>query len=279
MTERRPRGRPRAFNDTTEQNTVQSLDRAVTVLEALALKGRTLTELAAALDQSPATLYRILVTLAARQMVESDPAEQTWHIGPRCFQIGSFFLRRTSLVERARPYLRRLMEATGETANLGIARADQVLFVAQVETHATIRAFFPPGTQSPLHASGIGKAMMAAYGDARLDALLKRAPLTGYTATTLTDPALLRQDLQATRTRGYAIDNEERTEGMRCIAAAIFDAPGEPVGGISVSGPSSRMNAAVMATAGALVRAAAAEISQGMGAGGAGPTAVSAQRP
>ncbi len=279
MTERRPRGRPRAFNDTTEQNTVQSLDRAITVLETLAVKGRTLTELASALDGSPATLYRILVTLSARQMVEAEADTQTWHIGPRCFQIGSSFLRRTSLVERARPYLRHLMEATGETANLGIARADQVLFVAQVETHATIRAFFPPGTQSPLHASGIGKAMIAEYAEARLARLLSRSPLTGYTATTLTDPARLREDLQATRIRGYAIDNEERTEGMRCIAAAIFDAPGEPVGGISVSGPSSRMNATVMAEAGALVRAAAAEISQGMGAGGVGPAAASGRHP
>ena len=268
MTERRQRGRPRAFNDTTEQNIVQSLDRAITVLEALAsAKGRTLTELASALDQSPSTLYRILVTLAARQMVEADPGEQTWHVGPRTFQIGSSFLRRTSLVERARPYLRRLMEASGETANLGIERQDQVLFLAQVETHATIRAFFPPGTQSPLHASGIGKAMMAQFGEARLEALLKRAPLAGFTATTLTDPARLREDLRATRLRGYAIDDEERSEGMRCVAAAIFNAPGDPIGGISVSGPSGRMNAAEIRQAGELVRAAAAEISQGMGAG------------
>ncbi len=268
MTERRQRGRPRAFNDTTEQNTVQSLDRAVTVLEALAQgRGPTLTELAAELDQSPATLYRVLMTLAARQMVESDPSEQTWHIGPRAFLIGSSFLRRTSLVERARPYLRRLMEATGETANLGVARLDQVLFLSQVETHATIRAFFPPGTQSPLHASGIGKAMMAEFNPARLDMVLARNPLTGFTPTTLTDPAQLRLDLAATRQRGYAIDNEERSEGMRCIAAAIFNAPGDPIGGISVSGPVSRMGLAAMEQVGALVRAAADEISQGLGAG------------
>lgn len=268
MTERRQRGRPRAFNDTTEQNTVQSLDRAVTVLEALAQgRGPTLTELASELDQSPATLYRVLMTLAARQMVEADPSLQTWHIGPRAFQIGSSFLRRTSLVERARPYLRRLMEATGETANLGVERLDQVLFLAQVETHATIRAFFPPGTQSPLHASGIGKAMMAEFSPARLDLVLARSPLTGFTATTLTDPGRLRLDLAATRLRGYAVDNEERSDGMRCIAAAIFSAPGDPIGGISVSGPVSRMGNAAIDHTGALVRTAAAEISQGLGAG------------
>ena len=242
MTERRQRGRPRGFNDTSEQNTIQSLDRAVTVLQSLAQgDGPTLTQLAERLDQSPATLYRVLSTLAARGMVEADPVEQTWYIGPHAFQIGSSFLRRTSLVERARPYLRSLMETTGETANLGVDRQDQTLFLAQVETHATIRAFFPPGTQSPLYASGIGKAMMAQFSPARLKALLERS--------------------------GYAIDDEERTEGMRCVAAAIFNAPGDPIGGISVSGPSGRMSAQVIAKAGALVHEAAAQITHSLGGG------------
>jgi DNA-binding IclR family transcriptional regulator len=123
--------------------------------------GATLSELAADTDQSPATTYRILVTLEARDLVEFDPGPQLWHIGPRAFLIGARYLRRTSLVERARPVLRRLMERTGETANLGIARDGHVLFVSQVETHASIRAFFPPGTLSPMHASGIGKALLA----------------------------------------------------------------------------------------------------------------------
>ena len=238
MTERRQRGRPRGFNDTSEQNTIQSLDRAVTVLQSLAQgDGPTLTQLAERLDQSPATLYRVLSTLAARGMVEADPVEQTWYIGPHAFQIGSSFLRRTSLVERARPYLRSLMETTGETANLGVDRQDQTLFLAQVETHATIRAFFPPGTQSPLYASGIGKAMMAQFSPARLKALLERNTLTRFTATTLTDPA------------------------------AIFNAPGDPIGGISVSGPSGRMSAQVIAKAGALVHEAAAQITHSLGGG------------
>ena len=268
MTERRQRGRPRGFNDTSEQNTIQSLDRAVTVLQSLAQgDGPTLTQLAERLDQSPATLYRVLSTLAARGMVEADPVEQTWYIGPHAFQIGSSFLRRTSLVERARPYLRSLMETTGETANLGVDRQDQTLFLAQVETHATIRAFFPPGTQSPLYASGIGKAMMAQFSPARLKALLERNTLTRFTATTLTDPAAIYQDLAEIRRRGYAIDDEERTEGMRCVAAAIFNAPGDPIGGISVSGPSGRMSAQVIAKAGALVHEAAAQITQSLGGG------------
>ena len=78
--------------------------------------------------QSPATVYRILITLQGQGLVEFDPEDQVWHIGPQAFVIGSRFLRRTSLVERARPIMRKLMESTGETANLGIEKEGKVLF-------------------------------------------------------------------------------------------------------------------------------------------------------
>ena len=114
-TERRGRGRPRAFHDKTEQNTIQSLDRAMMILESLATSGgMTLTELSNRLEQSPATAYRVLTTLETRGIVELDGQSQTWHVGAGAFRIGSAFLRRTNLVERARPVMHALMEATGE---------------------------------------------------------------------------------------------------------------------------------------------------------------------
>ena len=96
MPQRRPRGRPRAFHDKTDQNTIQSLDRAMMILERLSASGgMTLSEIAGELDQSPATAYRVLTTLQTRGIVETDPAEQTWHVGAGAFRIGSAFLRRT----------------------------------------------------------------------------------------------------------------------------------------------------------------------------------------
>jgi len=239
---RKSRGRPRAWDDKTAQNTIKSLDRAMEVFEYLSEgQGKALSTLAADLDQSPATIYRILVTLEGRGLVEFDQLEQVWHIGPRAFVIGARFLKRTSLVERARPIMRQLMEQTGETANLGIEQNGHVLFVSQVETHASIRAFFPPGTLSRLHASGIGKALMAQMEGARVDKLLAVAPLEQFTEYTLTERGALMEDLASTRARGYAIDGEERNIGMRCIAAPVFDIHGEAVAGISVSGPTSRV--------------------------------------
>ena len=240
--ERRARGRPRAWGDTSEQNRIKSLDRAFEVLERLSeLSGATLSELAADLDESPATVYRVLFTLEARGVVEFDSEPQTWHIGPRAFVIGARFLRRTALVERARPVLRQLMQATGETANLGVHRDGRVLFVAQAETHEHIRAFFPPGTLSPMHSSGIGKALLSAMPEDQVRAILQREGQERFTPGTLTTRDALMADLRLSRARGFAIDAEERNVGMRCIAAPIFDAMGDVVAGISVSGPVNRM--------------------------------------
>ena len=243
-TTRRARGRPRDWHDKTAQNTIKSLDRAMEVFEFLSeAQGKPLTSIAEEMGQSPATVYRILVTLEGRGLVEFDTEEQLWHIGARAFVIGARFLRRTSLVDRARPILRKLMEETGETANLGIEKEGHVLFLSQVETHASIRAFFPPGTLSQMHASGIGKALLAQMDAGRLDRLLAATRLEVFTDHTITDHEALKQDLATIRTQGFAVDNEEKNAGMRCIAAPVFDMNREAIAGISVSGPTSRISA------------------------------------
>jgi len=239
---RRARGRPRGWDDKTSQNTIKSLDRAMEVFEFLSeAQGKSLTTIATEMGQSPATVYRVLVTLEGRGLVEFDPFEQVWHIGPKAFVIGARFLRRSSLVDRARPVLRKLMEQTGETANLGIQKDASVLFLSQVETHSNIRAFFPPGTLSPMHASGIGKALLADMDADRLARTLKGQTLEPFTEHTITDLPNLVQDLGDIRARGYSIDGEEKNLGMRCIAAPVYDVNGEAVAGISVSGPTSRV--------------------------------------
>ncbi len=243
MADSRPRGRPRAFHDRSGQNTIQSLDRAMGLLAHLAeAPGLTLSELAQRAGQSPATVYRVLVTLEAHGITELDRAGQLWHVGAGAFRIGSAFLRRTQVAERARAPMQELMRRTGETANLGIEQGDEVLFLTQVETHEAIRAFFPPGTKSPLHASGIGKALLAWAPPERVERLIAGG-LPGFTARTLTTGAALRANLDTIRARGFALDDEERADGMRCVAAPIFNAHGEPVAGLSISGPAFRLPA------------------------------------
>ena len=240
--QKRQRGRPKSFADNSKETRIQSLDRALDVLNCVAQgSGLTLTEIADELEQSPATIYRILTTFAAHDALEIDPASQEWFVGPASFRIGSAFLRRTGLVERARPNMRVLMVETGETANLGVESDGQVLFLSQVETHENIRAFFPPGAQSPMHASGIGKALLAHADASQIERYVEREELTKFTENTICDQSALRAELERVKQQGYAFDNEEKSTGMRCIAAPIFNSFGEPVAGISVSGPSARM--------------------------------------
>ena len=262
----RSRGRPKSFNDKTDQNTVQALDRALGLLEVLsASSGLTLTELSQRSEQAVATVFRALVTLQARGMVELEEPGQVWHIGGGAFRVGSAFLRRTKVVERARQPMDQLMRDTGETSNLGIEAGDEVLFLAQVETHEAIRAFFPPGTKGPMHVSGIGKALLAYLHDDKVAGILARKGLQRFTSLSLTAPESLLRDLVRTRARGYAIDDQERATGMRCVAAPIFNAHGEPVAGVSVSGPAFRMGLSDAARFGALVRAAADRVTLAIG--------------
>lgn len=263
----RRKGRPRTRDGDAQQNTIQAVDRALDVLDIIvAQNGLKLTEIASRLDQSPATIHRVLSTLEARAIVENDPATQDWHIGPAAFRLGSAFLRRSGVFERSRPVMHALMESTGETSNLGIERGAHVMFVSQVETHESIRAFFPPGTLSPLHASGIGKALLSCYPEHRIAQFLRGHVLERFTPRTLTSAEALGAELAEIRARGYAIDDEEKAEGMRCVAAPIVNFYGEAVAGISVSGPTHRMPAHRLDEIGTMVRAAAAAVSRGLGA-------------
>ncbi len=264
--ETRARGRPKAFDDKTEQNTVQALDRALGLLEILAASpGLTLSELALRSEQAVATVYRALVTLQGRGMVEIEEPGQIWHIGGGAFRIGSAFLRRTKVVERARGVMEGLMRETGETANLGVEVGDQVMFLAQVETHEALRAFFPPGTLGPMHVSGIGKALLAWYSPEKVDGILARRGLAKFTTLSLTRPESLLRDLARTRERGFAIDDQERAEGMRCVAAPIFNSFAEPVAGLSVSGPAFRMGLSDAMRFGGVVRTAADRVTEAVG--------------
>jgi IclR family acetate operon transcriptional repressor len=262
----RRRGRPKGMKSVEKSSGIQALDRALDVLEALAARdGTTLTELADYLNQSPATMYRVLTTLQHRQYVESNPERQEWFVGPEAFRLGSAFLRSTNIVERSRSVMRDLVVRTGETANLGIERDGHVLFVSQVETHETIRAFFPPGTRAPLHASGIGKALLSAFDDDRVEAFIKTAKLVSFTDKTVANAEQVREAIRQTRQRGYSFDDEERTLGMRCVAASIVNSYGEAVAGISVSGPIVRMTNTKVSEIGRLVVEAANEVSRRLG--------------
>lgn len=273
--EKRQRGRPRSFHGPSDAGLVQSLDRAMKILTLVsAADGLSLSEVAAASGLPASTAYRMLTTLEGHGMVEFDKAGQLWSVGAGAFRVGSGFLRRRRLADRARAPMQRLLEETGETANLGVAQDGGVMFVSQVETHEAIRAFFRPGAVSPLHASGIGKAILSHLPPERAAAMARRGGLDAYTPNTRADVDALATDLAAARALGYAVDDEERFPGMRCVAAAIFNEFGEPVAGVSVSGPTVRVTRERASAFGPLVAQAAAAITEAIG--GTAPRTVDA---
>jgi IclR family acetate operon transcriptional repressor len=258
---KRPRGRPKSQFTESSAGTLQSLDRALSVLTTVARQeGVNLTDLSLSLGIPTATTHRILTTLQKRDFVRFDEERQDWTIGIEAYRTGVAYLKRTNLSDAGRPVMRRLMEQTGETANLAVPDGAEVVFIGQVETGNPIRAFFPPGSRTPMHASGTGKAILAALSEERRLALLKGAGLQGFTENTHVTPRALFEDLEQTATRGWSFDRNERYEGMSCIGAAIFNDRGEPCAGVSISGPSSRFSDARLPEFGRAVAQAAAQI-------------------
>lgn len=263
---KRSRGRPRSATPETQGGTVQALDRGLMLLGALAREGKTtLTELALGIGMPPSSAHRLLITLQKHGYADFDEATQEWMVGVEAFRVGSAFAQRTSLVDAAREVMRRLMDETGETANLAIAADGDVVFMSQVETQHPIRAFFSPGTRGPMHASGIGKVLLADMARRDVERILQKKGLADFTPKTITSPEALFKDLDLTRERGWSFDDEERHLGMRCIAAPVFNGFGEAVAGISVSGPVVRLDDAAIAEVAPKVKRAAAEVTRLIG--------------
>ena len=261
------RGRPgRKPAENAAPSSVQVLDRSLKLLELVAqADGAALTDLADQSGMAPSTVHRLLTSLSQHGMVSHDGETGAWIIGVKAFEIGTAYLRFRKLGTISRPFLKQLMEGCGETANIAIEDSGDVVFISQVESHAPMRAFFRPGRRGPIHASGIGKAILSTWQDSRIEALLAGRTLQHFTDKTRDTVPTLLEDIAKIRMRGWSIDDEEHTLGMRCVAAPIFDEYGEAIAGISVSGPAVRLPDAKMDAFGPVVRAAAEGVTKAMG--------------
>lgn len=263
---KRPRGRPAAAGLASQAGSVQSLDRALALMELIAAEdGISLTDLSQRAGLAPSTTHRILGTLEAHEYVSQDSDRGLWLIGVKAFEVGSAFLRNRKLFTIGRAIMRGLAEATGESVNVAVEDEGSIVYISQIESHHPIRAFQRPGSRSSMHASGIGKALLAARPDEEVRAILQRTGMPRFTPRTLDDPARLFADLAGIRKRGWAIDDEERQPGMRCVAAPIYNEYGEAIAGISITGPSVRMTDERLGEFGPLVKRAAAEMTRSNG--------------
>ena len=264
----RRRGRPPGSKSKTSSSSQsQSLSRGLGLLERLSQteRGVTLTDISLQVGLPPATAHRLLNTLEQQGFVEQDDEQGLWFIGLKSFQIGSAFLNHRDFIVTARPYMRQLMEQSGETVNLAILHDGQAVFVSQIECREMMRMVVPLGSTAPVHASGAGKALLAALPEYEVTKILHKRGLDHYTDTTLDTPAKLRTALDDIQQRGYAIDDEEHALGLLCVAATIHDQFSEPVAAISVSGPKVRLTAPRIPELGAMVARAAVDITASLG--------------
>ncbi len=234
---------------------VQSIMRALSVLDQLARcdDGMTLTELARSVALPPSSAHRILTTLQRHRFVRFEPATMSWLVGVQAFVVGNAFARSRDVVALAIPHLRRLMAKTGETANFFMLEGEEVICMAQVQSQQAIRAISRPGGGVEMHRSAAGKAILANMPKAEVDRIVEGNTLRRYTEHTIVTQEALLQELVGIRQRGFSIDNEEFSLGLRCIAAPVFDENGAVHAAISLAGPAARITTNRVGALGELV--------------------------
>lgn len=249
-----------------DENLVQSVDRAMAILDILEAAGQGLgvTEIGARVGLHKSTVYRLLATLARRGYVEQDPDTERYALGLRLIELGGAVLDRLELRDLARPFLKRLMETSQEVAHLVVLQGGEVVYIDKVECPGPIRMYSQLGRRAPAHATAVGKAILAYLPPAEAEAIINRG-LARRTPYTITDPDRLRAELALVRQRGYAFDNEENELGIRCVGGPIFNHRGKVVAAFSVSGLAVRMAQEKMEKLAALVRRTSQEISAKLG--------------
>jgi IclR family acetate operon transcriptional repressor len=219
---------------------IRSVTRALDVLLQVSELGEAeLSSVARASGLHPTTTLRLLESLRSRGFVRQRRG--LYEIGPRAFEVGSSFLNRISLRQEAQALVEELAAQVKETANLGVLVDGQVLYlaIAQAQRELGIQAL--PGGRHPAHCTALGKAMLAGLPWEQVEAVLAAHPPERLTPTTIVEPEALRRELARVARQGYAVDAEERTPGVVCLAAPIYDITGSIVAAISISGPRLRL--------------------------------------
>lgn len=231
-------------DNNSKAKTVQSVERALAIMDALAHEGSPmkLSSLSKQLGLNISTVHRLLNTLMVWGYVEQDPHMGKYRLGIKSFEIGNKALYSLDIRSVAKPYLKKLVDKSNETANLAILVEGEVVYIDQVETHNIIKMFARPGTRGPAYCTGSGKALLAALSEYEINRLARDFSFKSYTNKTITNVGDLKKELSLIRKQGYSLDMGEMEEDVRCVAAPIIDHEGKTIAAISLSGPSTRMS-------------------------------------
>lgn len=260
---------------------VQVLDRSVAILQALADSDTDLgpAEIAHRLSLHKSTIHRLLVVLERHSLVTRETANGKYSLGLRLFELGTRAVSRLDLRKHAQPLLERLVVETGETAHVCVLDNGEMMSVSNAESPRTVRTPSTLGRRTPVHCTSVGKALAAFLPERALDDLLGQRPMRAYTRNTVVTRAALLEQLVEVRQRGYAVDDEEIEEGLRCVGAPVRNYSRQVVASISIAGPAYRISRDRIPALARVVMSAAGDLSAELGYRPASPENVARPSP
>jgi len=222
---------------------VQVIDRVFQILDRLAEVKCELgaTDLAERLKLHKATVHRLLVTLERHRVIEKNHANAKYKLGSRLFELGTLAVSRLDLYHLARPHLEVLVQKTHETAHLGIMSEGELISIVSVEVDRSLRLPTTVGRRSPMYCTSQGKAILAFSPEIVVSEVIRSIEFKRFTRNTITRASHLKEEFDRIRKRGYAIDNEELEEDLRCIGAPVFDHAGVVIAALGIAGPTYRV--------------------------------------
>jgi DNA-binding IclR family transcriptional regulator len=254
---------------TTESGTaapVQSVDRAITILELLAREGESsVTEIAAGLGVHKSTAFRLLATLEVHRLVEQVNDRGRYRLGVGNLRLAGATTARLDVVSEARPVTRQLATDTGETVNITVRSEESALYLDQAVGNSGLQSHNWVGQRIPLHATSNGKVLLSELSEEDLTHALPDLPR--YTDHTIISREQLLADLEEVRRLGYALAVDELEDGLTAVAAPIRSHHGDIIASMSISGPTFRLTSDRLDETIPLVTAAALEVSHRLGWG------------
>jgi IclR family transcriptional regulator, acetate operon repressor len=228
----------------TQRSGAQAIERAIAILRCFTgdVNDRGISELAAEVHLGASTVHRIVRALCEGGLLAQDTTTERYHLGPTTALLGQLAIERLGF-SLARAELDALVAETGESVNLGVRQGDDVLVVLRIESHQPLRFDQEPGTRVPVHASAMGKALLAFASTSPAETVASLHDLERLTRNTVTSRKRLVAELEEVRRNGFAQNNEERNVGVRAIAAPVLDRGGVARAAIAIQGPTVRMTA------------------------------------
>ena len=248
-----------------EEKQMAAVLRTVMILEALSKAGAVNLETLSKITHLPkATLLRFLSTLSIQGYVYRDGADM-YHLTLKMFSVGSRSLANMDIISTAKPFAEKLCRELGETVHMGILEDDMAIYILKEESKYTIRMWSSVGKAIPLYCTAIGKIFLSWMSDEDRNRYLDTHELKPFTPHSLKTREDLERNLEEIRRSGWAMDNEEHEENIKCIAAPVRDYTGAVVAAVSVSWPIFRFNENSIQYYASTIKAAADEISSILG--------------